>query len=197
MDNYFSAFENRKPPAPLETNPWIHAIGQIFLINALVLGGWYLHWRWTESLNYEALWFSVPLVLAETGAYIGLILFVFNIWRVKDIPQAEAPECITECVRDGEAVARSISVDVYFPSYDEDPELVRLSLLDAKKIHYPHAIDIRIHVLDDGNRPAMRELAEELGCNYITRDNNVGFKAGNLRNAVSYTHLTLPTILLV
>ncbi|MEM7259232.1 MAG: glycosyltransferase, partial [Pseudomonadota bacterium] len=187
MDDYFTAFEHRKPPAPLKTNPWIHAIGQIFLLNALVLGAWYLHWRWTESLNFDALWFSVPLVMAETGAYIGLVLFVFNIWRVKDVPQSDAPKCITQCVRNGEALPRSISVDVYFPSYDEDPDLVRLSLLDAKKIDYPHAIDIRIHVLDDGNRPGMRELAEELGCNYITRDNNIGFKAGNLRNAMEQT----------
>ncbi len=187
MTDYFTAFENRKPPPPLQTNTWIHALGQIFLINALVFGAWYLHWRWTASLNFEALWFSVPLVLAETGAYIGLVLFAFNIWRVKDVPQKPAPSCITQCVRDGEALPRSISVDVYFPSYDEDPSLVRLSLLDAKSISYPHPIDIRIHILDDGNRSSMRELAEEMGCNYITRDNNVGFKAGNLRNAMEQT----------
>jgi cellulose synthase (UDP-forming) len=184
MDDYFSAFEHRTPPAPLVANPWIHALGQFFLVNAVVLGGWYLHWRWTESLNVDALWFSIPLVLAESGAYIGLLLFVFNIWRIRDTPQCAAPSCITECVREGEALPRSISVDVYFPTYDEDPELVKLSLQDAQKIAYPHAIDIRIYVLDDGNRPRMRNLAEALGCHYITRTNNIGFKAGNLRNAM-------------
>lgn len=187
MSEYFTAFEDRKPPGPLHTNPWLHSLGQIFLITAIVTGGWYLYWRWTASLNFDALWFAIPLVAAETGAYIGLVLFVFNIWHVEDVKKKSAPQCITECVRDGESLPKPISIDVYFPTYDEDESLVRLSLIDAQKIKYPHDIDIRIHVLDDGNRAAMKALAAEMGCNYITRDNNLGFKAGNLRNAMEQT----------
>jgi cellulose synthase (UDP-forming) len=41
--------------------------------------------------------------------------------------------------------------------------------------------------LDDGKRPAMEAVAREEGVNYITRSDNVGFKAGNLRNAMSAT----------
>lgn len=196
---YFSKYEHRRPPAPLQTNLLIHSIGQICLLIAIVTGAWYLQWRWTSSLNFDALWFSIPLVLAETCAYIGLLLYVFNIWHVADTDKKPAPGCISECQlsvdssnahkpgTDKSIVRRPISVDVFFPTYDEDESLVRLSLEDANKITYPHDIDIRIHVLDDGNRPAMRALAEEQGCNYITRDNNIGFKAGNLRNAMEQT----------
>ncbi len=187
MIDYFSTFESRKPPAPLQTNLWLHSIGQIFLVTAIVTGGWYLYWRWTASLNFDALWFALPLVVAETGAYIGLVLFVFNIWHIEDVKQSPPPKCITECVIGGESLPRPISIDVYFPTYDEDESLVRLSLSDALKIEYPHEINIRIHVLDDGNRPAMKALAREMGCNYITREDNIGFKAGNLRNAMEQT----------
>ena len=186
--DYFSKYEHRRPPAPLVHSPFIHALGQICLLIAVVTGAWYLQWRWSSSLNFDALWFSVTLVVAETCAYIGLLLYVFNIWHVKDTPKKPPPSCISECLSASrDPVQRPISVDVFFPTYDEEVSLVRLSLEDAAKIHYPHNINIRIHVLDDGNRPEMREAAIELGCNYITRDNNTGFKAGNLRNAMEQT----------
>ena len=170
-------------------NPWIHSAGQICLLIAVFTGAWYLQWRWTSSLNMEALWFSIPLVVAETGAYIGLLFYVFNIWHVSDTEKKQPPACISECHAsdDSTVVNRPVSVDIFFPTYDEDESLVRLSLTDALRISYPHRIDIRIHVLDDGNRPTMRALAKELKCNYITRDNNIGFKAGNLRNAMEQT----------
>jgi GT2 family glycosyltransferase len=58
---------------------------------------------------------------------------------------------------------------------------------EAKRLTYPHPIDLQIHVLDDGKRPAMEAVAREEGVNYITRSDNVGFKAGNLRNAMTVT----------
>jgi cellulose synthase (UDP-forming) len=74
-----------------------------------------------------------------------------------------------------------------FTTYNEDPEIVRLSLQDAKSIRYPHPIDVRVHVLDDGRRDTMQQVAREEGVNYITRPNNIGFKAGNLRNGLEHT----------
>jgi len=127
------------------------------------------------------------LLLAETGAYIGLILFVFSIWSVDDVEPKDAPACITECHSGENRQKAPVSVDVFFPTFDEDVELVRLSLADAANIRYPHDINIKVHVLDDGNRPQMKQLAQEMGCNYITRDNNIGFKAGNMRNAMEQT----------
>ena len=107
--------------------------------------------------------------------------------RTDDVKKSPPPACITDVVGDGEDVPRTISVDVFFPTYDEEPDLVRLSIEDALNIRYPHPLEMKIHVLDDGKRDDMRALAEELGCNYITRDSNIGFKAGNLRNAMEQT----------
>ena len=113
---YFEKFEHRRPPPPLQLNATVHSIGQILLVIAVVTGAWYLHWRWTDSLNFEALWFALPLVVAETGAYIGLLLYAFNVWHVQDTPKQAAPHCISECQLDDDSVVkRPISVDVFFP----------------------------------------------------------------------------------
>jgi cellulose synthase (UDP-forming) len=50
-------------------------------------------------------------------------------------------------------------------------------------MRYPHAT----YVLDDGRRHEVRALADELGCRYITRDNNAHAKAGNWNNAFKQT----------
>jgi len=184
---YFDRFEKRLPPEPLKNSVTAQSLAQICLIIAVVSGAWYIHWRWTSSINFDALWIAIPLLLAETGAYIGLVLFVFSIWRVDDVQPKSAPACITQCHSGENRQPAAVSVDVFFPTYDEDVELVRLSLIDAQKISYPHNITITVHVLDDGNRPQMKRLAEQMGCNYITRDSNIGFKAGNMRNAMEQT----------
>ncbi|GAA4904071.1 cellulose synthase catalytic subunit [Ferrimonas pelagia] len=187
MAFYFDKFEDRKPPEPLKYNPGLELLWQFFITVNLVIGGWYILWRWTSSLNPEALWFAIPLALAETCAYIGLVLFSINLWKVKDYPRRSPPQTIQQCIHHELSEDRPIRIDMFFPSYDEEEELVKLSIVDALKVEYPHKIDIKIHILDDGRRPAMKALAEELGVNYITRNSNEGFKAGNLRNAMEQT----------
>ncbi|PBN41727.1 cellulose synthase catalytic subunit [Sphingobium sp. D43FB] len=187
MTFYFTQFEHRRPPPPLPNSLVREKIWQILGVASLALGAWYIHWRWTQSLNWDALWFAVPLLLAESCAYFGLILFTLNLWKVKDFPILPPPEGINQCVTYPDGLDRPVAVDVFIATYNEDEELVRLSIRDAKAMRYPHPIDLHIHVLDDGRRPTMRAIAEEEAVGYITRDNNVGFKAGNLRNAMEHT----------
>ena len=184
---YFNRFEDRKPPEPIPHSPARELLWQFLATINLCLGGWYIHWRWVHSLNPDALWFAVPLVLAETCALFGLFLFTVNLWKVKDFPRTPPPAA-AECIHAPEPFRPDrISVDVFLPTYDEDPELVRYSIRDAGKITYPHPSEIRIHVLDDGKREAMRAVAEAEGVGYLTRDSNVGFKAGNLQSAMQRT----------
>lgn len=187
MGFYSDVFEDRKPPPPLAYSAGRELLWQYLATIALVLGGWYIAWRWTHSLNFDALWFAIPLALAETGAYVGLVLFVINLWRDQPVTLPDAPAGINDCLAEPLDADRPISVDVFFATYSEDPELVRLGLIDAKAMTYPHPIDLRIHVLDDGKRPAMAAVAAQEGCNYLTRSSNIGFKAGNLRNAMEHT----------
>ena len=187
MDNYFHEFEGRVPPQPLTYSPTRELLWQFLATIALVVGGWYVGWRWLYSLNYDALWFAIPLVLAETLAYVGLILFVFNLWKDQPVIIPEAPERVEDVVADSPEAGRPISVDIFFTTYNEEPELVRLGIRDAKALEYPYPIDVRIHVLDDGRRPSMKAVTDEEGVGYIARTTNEGFKAGNLRNAMEQT----------
>ncbi|MFP4388719.1 MAG: glycosyltransferase [Desulfococcaceae bacterium] len=184
---YFNRFEDRKPPEPVPHSPARELLWQFLAVINLCLGLWYVVWRWTDSLNFEALWFAIPLAIAETCALFGLFLFTINLWKVRDYAQTPPPTA-AECIHTPEPFRPDhITADVFFPTYDEDPELVRYSIRDAKAITYPHPLDLRIHVLDDGNRSAMAAVAEEEGVGYLTRDSNIGFKAGNLQNAMRRT----------
>ncbi|RMH74467.1 MAG: glycosyltransferase [Calditrichaeota bacterium] len=186
---YFDRYEHRTPPPPIPYSAKREMLWQFLATINLVLGGWYIYWRWAASLNPDALWFAIPLAWAETMAFIGLILFTFNLWKDQPVTIPPPPRTYAECIRDPRPEDhRPLNVDVFFPTYDEDPELVRLSILDAKKIRYPYPIHITIHVLDDGRREEMKQVAMEEGVNYITRENNIGFKAGNLRNAMEQTY---------
>lgn len=184
---YFNPFEGRRPPEPVPASPAREFAFQALAVAAAAIGAWYLAWRWSASLNRDALWLSVPLVIAETLAFVGSALFFLGIWRTRDTPQQPPPRTVNNILAAPKEPDRPLIVDVFFPTYNEDVELVRLSLRDAKAMTYPHPIDMRIHVLDDGKRPAMRAVADEEGVNYITRATNVGFKAGNMRNGMEQT----------
>jgi len=182
---YFEAFEARKPPAASTSNATRQFVFQVLATVSLAIGLWYLHWRWTDSLNLDAPWFAYTLVIAETLSFIGLVLLFFNLWQITDTPVAEPPGSIGEC--EGTESTRPLRVDVFVATYSEDPELVRLSLQAARQLAYPKPIEIAVHCLDDGRRPAMRQVAEECGTRYIARTTNEGYKAGNLRNALELT----------
>lgn len=182
-----SRFQAQRPWTPLPYSPWHEALWQFLSTACLVFGVWYLAWRWAASINFEALWFAIPLVVAETGAYLGLVLFTFNLWSAKAPPAPDLPATTRDCREDQDQPDRPLTVDVFFATYSEDPELVRQGLVAAKQLRYPHPIEVQVHVLDDGKRPAMAAVAAQEGVNYITRGDNIGFKAGNLRNAMTET----------
>ena len=60
----------------------------------LGLGTVYLIWRYAASLNRGALWFAVPLVAAETYAFVTTVLFVVMMWRPA---RRSAPPPIDAC----------------------------------------------------------------------------------------------------
>ena len=185
---YFEKFENRRPGAPVNPTALVMALWQFFATISIVLGGWYIAWRWTSSLNYDALWFAIPLAVGETCAYFGLILFFYNLWGIDDPTRHALPTRIGDCDPNAPDPDRGITIDIFLTTYSEDEELVRLSIKDAKAVVAPPGVSFQVHVLDDGRRATMRAVAEEEGVNYITRDNNIGFKAGNLRNGMELTH---------
>ncbi len=127
---------------------------------------WYMWWR-TGTFNPEYPIFSRVLYGAEWFGFFTLMLHYFMVSKLT-IREAPLPE-------------PGLTVDVFIPTYNEPEEIVRRTLVNAIGMEYPHTT----YLLDDGNRPEMRQLAIDLGCEYIARDNNEHAKAGNLNNAVA------------
>jgi hypothetical protein len=127
----------------------------------------YLTWRATV-FNPDALLFSLIFYLAEL---LGFVLAGFMIaisWRYR--------------IREACRVPPNLTVDVFVPTYNESADMVRRTTLAAINIRYPHVT----WLLDDGNRPEMKALADELGCRYLARASNVSAKPGNLNNALKH-----------
>ena len=149
---------------------------RLLVVLTAILGVNYVAWRWLASLNWEAWWIAVPLVIAETYSLIDVILFGLTVWKLKiRKPPPPAPDDAT--------------VDVFITTYNEPLDLVMNTALAAKDIRRPHST----WILDDGKRPALRELAESNGIGYVTRsadwtpDMPRHAKAGNLNNALMLT----------
>ncbi|KQV69590.1 glycosyl transferase family 2 [Nocardioides sp. Root122] len=75
------------------------------------------------------------------------------------------------------------SVDVFVTTYGEDLDVIRRTVSAALAIRGRH----RTLVLDDGRSDDVRDLAHELGAEYVRRPDNSGAKAGNINHALSIT----------
>ncbi|MEH1913054.1 glycosyltransferase [Nostoc sp.] len=122
----------------------------------LIFGIWYLQWRITHSINFDALWISIPLLIAEIYSYFGGVMFVIGLWRplvrqIKSLDQMTPP------------IPRADwpTVDVFVTCYNEPPEIVEETAKAALVMDYP-PIKLRVYVLDDGNSADMRTMTERL-----------------------------------
>lgn len=142
----------------------------------------YLLWRSLSTLN---------LIDPLNGA-ISLGLFAFEILTLCS-SLVELFLMLNCKERHREADEKSIaviagcftpSVDIFIPTYNEPEFIVRRTIIGCQALDYPQK---NIYLLDDNRRSYMRELAEELGCHYITRPDNQYAKAGNLNHAIAQT----------
>ncbi len=182
---YFEAFEGRTPPWFAPFSQRRRGVWHFLAGCTVAAGALYLHWRWTTSLNMEALWYSVLVAGAETMFYLGTLLFYFDIWEEGDTPSRPAPRWQADVRPDG--AKTPLSVDIFVTTYDEPVSVVAPTIVDAKAVGIPANLRVQIWLLDDGDRPEMAALAEAQGVGYLARCDNQGFKAGNLRNGLLHT----------
>lgn len=129
----------------------------------------YIAWRWGWTLNTEALWFSVPLALAETYGLLTAFFLTVTAWRLQ---HRGVPRVLT-----------GRTVDVFVTTYNEPLGIIRKTALAAREIRYPH----ETYLLDDGHRDDVRALAEELGIRYLRRAERTHAKAGNLNHGLAHS----------
>lgn len=192
---YFNKFEHRKPYKPVQDNYWrtltFQAAGTFTLITGLI----YILWRWNYSLNDNAIWFSITLAIAETISFISIFFYIFDVWKNKDAEQLPPPHYLSEIETLEGRTDRPIRVDIFIATLNEEAELLRYTIKDAKLVKYPFEdVKITIYVLDDGRRDGrnpekenLKALCEEEGVQYLTRENNAGYKAGNLQNGLAHS----------
>lgn len=139
---------------------------QLVVWGTIAVTFWYMWWR-LGTFNPEYPIFSRVLYGAEWFGFLTLVLHYFMVNRLT-IREAPLPEA-------------GLTVDVFVPTLNEPEDVVRRTLVNAISMEYPH----KTYLLDDGNREAMRQLASDLGCEYIARDSNEHAKAGNLNHAIA------------
>ncbi len=153
----------------------------------------YLYYRTQYTMNLDN-WlngfFCLLLYAAELYAIGTLMLAYFQTLKVRDRRPVDLSTIPQE---------QWFTVDIYIPTYNEDIEIVRKTVLGAIATDYPTAKK-HVYVLDDGRkfperREALRQMCEELGCIMLTRDNNDHAKAGNINTALTKTTGDLVMIL--
>lgn len=128
----------------------------------------YMAWRLT-TLNPDSMPLSLTYYVAECfGFILGLTIIVASQDYNHRIPKP---------------VLENRSVDVLIPTYKEPIEVIRQTAISAKSIDYQHGT----FILDDGRREEVKELAAELGINYLSRPNNEHAKAGNLNYGLAHS----------
>jgi cellulose synthase (UDP-forming) len=79
---------------------------------------------------------------------------------------------------------RQSPVDVLIPVYDEPVEIVEPTVAAACRMR---GRGITVHLLDDGERDELNELARRHGVRYVRRSQHSGAKAGNINFALRRT----------
>lgn len=123
----------------------------------LIFGAWYLQWRITNSINFDALWLSIALLLAEIFSFFGGVMFVIGLWRPL-VRQIKSLDQLTPSLPTSDWP----SVDVFIACYNEPTAIIEETAKAALEIDYP-ATKLRVYVLDDGNSAQVRAMTERLG----------------------------------
>jgi len=127
-----------------------------------------------SSWNDLDAFFVGLLLVAETYAASVLVLGYFQtLWPLRRAP-APLPD----------DPAQWPAVDLLITTYNEPLSVVRSTALAAMNIDWPIG-KLNIYILDDGRRDEFRKFAEETGIGYITRDDNLHAKAGNINHALA------------
>lgn len=151
---------------------------QVLLMMYVVTASVYMIWRigWTlphdNIMNIAA---GITLLIAELGGFLLSLVFYFIFWHKYQRPEVKLNVFAGEYP----------SVDIFIATYNEDEAILRRSIIAAQLVAYPNPELVKVYIGDDGNRPEIAKLAEELGINYVSRPTHEHAKAGNLNHLLT------------
>lgn len=167
----------------IKISPYPSLWSRRFVVGILiVLTLRYIVWRGFSTLNLSSTLngvFSIGLFFLEMLLLVSSTIQLFLMLNVKN-RKREADEK-SLAVINGDF---NQFVDIFVPTYNEPVFILRRTIIGCQALEYKRK---KIYLLDDTRRPEMKQLAEELGCEYITRPDNLYAKAGNLNHAISQT----------
>ncbi|MFA7657874.1 MAG: glycosyltransferase [Candidatus Gastranaerophilaceae bacterium] len=169
----------------------------IFFSAVFIIGVTYVLWRWMYTLNlltspFTTFW-SYALCLAEILTLVVFTNFALILLKADKLEKVKPDNLLQhdyykDVFHNGELLTFKNycpSVDIFICTLNESADMLSTTISACKNIDYPNH---KVYVLDDGRREEIKELTHMLGCNYITRETNKGFKAGNINNALSQTN---------
>ncbi|YAF94428.1 MAG: glycosyltransferase [Nodularia sp. CChRGM 3473] len=142
----------------------------------------YVLWRSLSTLNVADPLngvFSLGLFFAEMLVLFNSTIQLFFLLNIKE--RHREADAKSLAVIDGSFTP---SIDILIPTYNEPTFILRRTIIGCQALEYTNK---KIYLLDDTRRLEMKHLAEELGCEYITRPDNIHAKAGNLNHAIAKT----------
>ena len=139
----------------------------------------YMLYRGAETLAWGS-WSDIAVSLMLYGAELYALGTLLSGYFQTAIIRRNKPVPIS-----GLAASQLPSVDIFIPTYNEEADVLRPTVLGALAIDYPKK---RVFVLDDGRRTWVQDMCAELGAGYLDRPDNEGAKAGNVNAALPRTN---------
>lgn len=172
--------------------PWRY----VALATASIIVLRYAYWRTTDTLPpVSDLMSFVPGLILYLAEMFCIFMFLVSVFVISD-PISRRP---ARKLEDHELP----TVDVFVPSYNESSEILALTLSAATQMDYPRD-KFKVYLLDDGGtaekrnhadadiaaaaerrRSDLTRLCADLGATYLSREENVHAKAGNLNSGLA------------
>ena len=128
-----------------------------------------------KKYGISSLLLGIFNLLLEIWEFFNFTMYFFNVLvQEKSSPKIPIVE-----------IKEYPDIDVLIATYNEEEILLEKTIKACKEIDYPDKKKLHIYICDDGNRDSIRKLTEQLNINYISRNNNKDYKAGNYNNALS------------
>jgi cellulose synthase (UDP-forming) len=150
--------------------PRRRSVTRLLVTVQILAAVWYFGWLLAPARIGDRLLYW-PLVAAEIFNLVQALGFC---WTVVKRPRRRVVQTLP----------REVDVDVFVPVYNEPVDIVEPTVLAAAKLR---GARVNVVLLDDGNSPAMQELADRAGVSYLRRSHHLGAKAGNINHALRNT----------
>lgn len=166
----------------------------LFIFTAAVISFRYLLWRTFDTLIYTSPLDMAGMLLIYLAECYSLTIHFLGMF-ISTWPLANKPVPLPDDPSDYP------TVDILIPTYNEEEEIVKLTVTAATQLDYPRD-RYNVYILDDGSTDsrrsdpatstaaweryyALRRIARDAGARYLTRENNDHAKAGNINHALT------------